>query len=54
MKLTLSSPKSTRLLDPVPSHLLPHCFDSIAPIITRIVNLSLSSGVFQNTSNLLW
>ena len=45
-QLILSSPKSTCLLDPVPSHLLPHCIDSIAPIITRIVNLSLSSCVF--------
>ena len=43
----LSSPKSTCLLDPVPSNLLPHCIDSIAPIITRTVNLSLSSGVFS-------
>ena len=46
-QVILSSPKSTCLLDPVPSNLLPHCIDSIAPIITRIVNLSLSSGVFS-------
>ena len=46
-QLILSSPKSTCLLDSVPSNLLPHCVDSIAPIITRIVNLSLSSGVFS-------
>ena len=46
-QLILSSPKSTCLLDPIPSNLLPHCIDSIAPIITRIVNLSLSSGVFS-------
>ena len=45
-QLILSSPKSTCLLDPVLSHLLPHCIDSIASTITRIVNLSLSSGVF--------
>ena len=45
-QLILSLPKSTCLLDPVLSHLLPHCFDSIAPIITQIVNLSLSSGIF--------
>ena len=38
-QLILSSLKSTCLLDPVPSHLLPHCIDSIAPIITSIVNL---------------
>ena len=46
-QLILSSPKSTCLLDSVPSNLLPHCIDSIAPIITRIVNLSLSSGGFS-------
>ena len=46
-QLILSSPKSTCFLDPLPSNLLPHCIDSIAPIITRIVNLSLSSGVFS-------
>ena len=47
-QLILSSPKSTCLLDPVPSYtMLPHCIDSIAPIITRIVNLSLNSGVFS-------
>ena len=45
-QLVLSSPKSTCSLDPVPSHLLPHYIDSIAPIINRIVNLSLSSGTF--------
>ena len=46
-QLILSSSKSICLLDPVPSNLLPYCIDSIAPIITRIVNLSLSSGVFS-------
>ena len=35
------------MLDPELSHFLPHCIDSIAPIITRIVNLSLSSDVFS-------
>ena len=46
-QLILSSPKSTCLLDPVPSNLLLHCIYSFAPIITRIVSLSLSSGVFS-------
>ena len=46
-QLILSSPKSTCLLDRVLSNLLPHCIDSIAPIITRIINLSLSSGIFS-------
>ena len=46
-QLILFSPKSTCLLDPVPSNLLLHCIDSIAPIITRIFNLSFSSRVFS-------
>ena len=29
-----------------PSNLLPLCIDATAPVITRIVNLSLSSGKF--------
>ncbi len=31
-------------LDPVPARLLRSCMDTLAPIITRIVNLILSSG----------
>ena len=44
--LILLSPKSTCTSDPVPSNLLPLCIDVIAPVITHIVNLSLSSGIF--------
>ena len=43
--MIFSSLKSTCLLDFVSSHFLPHCIDSIAPIITYKVNLSLSIGV---------
>ena len=42
----LSSPKSTCSSDLVPSNLLPLCIDATAPVITRIVNLSLCSGKF--------
>ena len=42
----MSSPKSTCSSDFVPSNLLPLCIDATAPVITRIVNLSLSSGKF--------
>ena len=45
--LILSSPKSTCLSDPVPSKLL-HCVDVIVPVISRIINLSLSTGIFPN------
>ena len=44
--LILSSPKSTCSFDLVPSNILLLCIDVIAPVITRIVNLSLSSGIF--------
>ena len=44
--LILSSPKSTCSSDPLSSNLLPLCIDVIFPVITRIVNLSLSSGIF--------
>ena len=42
----MSSPKSTCSSDPVPSNHLPLCIDATAPVITRIVNLSLSSDKF--------
>ena len=46
--LMLSSLKSTCLSDPVPFKLLPYCVDVIAPVISRIINLSLSAGIFSN------
>jgi len=33
-------------LDPIPTSILKHCSCVLAPVITRIVNLSLSSGQF--------
>ena len=47
-QLILSSPKSTCQSDPILSNLLPHCIDSIVPIATRIVNVSLNTGIFPN------
>ena len=46
--LILSSSKSTCLSDPVPSKLLPYCIDVIVPVVSRIINLSLSTSVFSN------
>ena len=37
---------STFSSDPLPSNLLPLCIDIIFPVITHIINLSLSSGIF--------
>ena len=42
----LLAQESTCSSDPVPSNLLYLCIDVIAPLLTRIVNLSLSSGIF--------
>ena len=47
-QLILSSLKSTCQSDPIPSNLLPHCIDSIVPIITHIANFSLNTGTFPN------
>ena len=33
-------------LDPIPTRLLKSCFDSLLPPITKLINLSLSSGTF--------
>ena len=46
MKQLIFSLKSLCLVDPVLYHLFFHCIDSINQIITRIVNISHSSGVF--------
>ena len=48
-ELIASSNKNCCLLDPLPSSLLPACVDTLLPIITKIVNLSLQSGVFAKT-----
>ena len=44
-----SSNKNCCPLDPVPYSLLPACVDILLPIITKMVNLSLQSGVFAMT-----
>ena len=44
--LISSSPKSTCLSDPVSYKLLPYCVD--VPVVSHIINLSLSTGTFPN------
>ena len=46
--LVLSSLKSTCLSDPVTSKLLLYCVGVIVPVVTRIINLLLSTGIFPN------
>ena len=33
-------------IDPMPTQLVLSCLDSLLPVLTRIINLSLKSGVF--------
>ena len=48
-ELIASSIKNCCPLDPLPSSLLPACVDTLLPIITKMVNLSLQSGAFAKT-----
>ena len=43
-KIVIKSPSKSCALDPVPSWLLKELSDILAPIITKIVNLSLPTG----------
>ena len=43
-KLIMQSATKSCILDPIPTWLLKDCLDSLLPVITRIVNLSLSSA----------
>ncbi|XP_070567335.1 uncharacterized protein [Ptychodera flava] len=44
MKIVSSSPSKTCLLDPIPTSLLKQCVDKLMPILTVIINLSLTTG----------
>lgn len=48
IKIIKKSPSKSCTLDPLPTALLKTNLDSIAPIITNIVNMSLSSSVIPN------
>ena len=43
-----SSAKKPCKLDPMPTPLVVNCIDSLLPIITKTINLSLSIGYFQS------
>ncbi len=47
-KLIQKSPSTTCDLDPLPTDLLKQSLDLLLPSITRIINLSLSNGVFPH------
>mgnify|MGYP003547058831 FL=1 len=46
--LIFSSSNKQCELDPIPTSLLKHCFTELGPVITKIVNLSLSEGIFPS------
>ena len=45
-KFIEGSTKKTCTLDPVPTSIMTSCIDVLLPVITKIVNLSLESGIF--------
>ena len=51
-KLVLQSPTKQCELDPIPTSLVKQSISVLAPIITNIINLSLSSGTFPSSFKL--
>jgi hypothetical protein len=51
-KIIRDMPKKSCSLDPIPTWLLIDCLDEIAPVISNIINLSLSSGEFPSSLKL--
>jgi len=49
IKTVLSSPCKTSPQDPIPAWLLKQHVNTLAPALTRIINLSLGSGVFPDS-----
>ena len=45
-KFIEGSTKKTCTLDPVPTSIMTSCIDVLLPVTTKIVNLSLESGIF--------
>ncbi len=47
-RLIFKSKSTSCALDPIPTELLKECIDVVLPLLTRMVNLSLQTGVFPN------
>ncbi len=45
-KLVMDSKTTSCELDPIPTELLKQCIDTILPVLTKMINLSLQSGTF--------
>ena len=54
VKLTERSTKKTCKLNPMPPPLVVNCIDSLLPVITKIINLSLSTVVSLTNENVLF
>jgi hypothetical protein len=48
-KIILKAPSKSCELDPLPTHLLKQCLDTLAPVITRLVNMSLVESSVPST-----
>ena len=49
VRVLIANSRSTSCcLDPIPTHLLKSCSDSLIPVITNIINSSLESGIFPD------
>ena len=48
LELVKGSTKKSCNLDPMPTPLVIDCIDILLPIITKIINLSLESGMFPD------
>ena len=46
--LLFQSPDTNCDLDPIPTSLLKQCSSALLPTITKIINLSLSTGIFPD------
>ena len=47
-KLIEATPKKSCALDPMPTPLLVACIDTLLPVITKIINLSLRYSIFAD------
>ena len=47
-QLISKSSKKSSSLDPIPTPLIIECIDVLLPVITRLINLSLESGLFPD------
>ena len=47
-KLIEAMPKKTCALDPMPTPFLVACIDTLLPVLTKIINLSLQNGIFAD------